>query len=120
MYLSGSDYRESLRRYNPTVFVNGRRVESVADEPLLAPGIAGVAVTYNFALREDLAPWMRAKTGDDKTVNRIFAHIGKLLLGMQIYDMHRLAHEVSGGMVVALPGPDEATIRRPPAACRKH
>jgi 4-hydroxybutyryl-CoA dehydratase/vinylacetyl-CoA-Delta-isomerase len=37
----------------------------------------------------------------------VFANIGKLLLGTQIYDMHRLAHEVSGGMVVALPGPDE-------------
>jgi 4-hydroxybutyryl-CoA dehydratase/vinylacetyl-CoA-Delta-isomerase len=56
MYRSGDEYRESLRRYKPTVFVNGRRVESVADEPLLAPGIAGVAVTYDFALREDLAP----------------------------------------------------------------
>jgi 4-hydroxybutyryl-CoA dehydratase/vinylacetyl-CoA-Delta-isomerase len=37
----------------------------------------------------------------------VFANIGKLLLATQIYDMHRLAHEVSGGLVVALPGPDE-------------
>jgi 4-hydroxybutyryl-CoA dehydratase/vinylacetyl-CoA-Delta-isomerase len=37
----------------------------------------------------------------------VFANIGKLLLGTQIYDMHRLAHHVSGGLVVALPGPDE-------------
>ena len=37
----------------------------------------------------------------------VFANIGKLLLATQIYDMHRLAHEVSGGMIVALPGPDE-------------
>jgi 4-hydroxybutyryl-CoA dehydratase/vinylacetyl-CoA-Delta-isomerase len=37
----------------------------------------------------------------------VFANIGKLLLGTQIYDMHRLAHHVSGGMIVALPGPDE-------------
>ena len=35
------------------------------------------------------------------------ANIGKLLLSTQIYDMHRLAHEVSGGLIVALPGPDE-------------
>jgi 4-hydroxybutyryl-CoA dehydratase/vinylacetyl-CoA-Delta-isomerase len=27
----------------------------------------------------------------------VFANIGKLLLATQIYDMHRLAHEVSGG-----------------------
>lgn len=37
----------------------------------------------------------------------VYANIGKLLLATQIYDMHRLAHEVSGGLIVALPGPDE-------------
>jgi 4-hydroxybutyryl-CoA dehydratase/vinylacetyl-CoA-Delta-isomerase len=37
----------------------------------------------------------------------VFANVGKLLLGNQIYDMHRLAHHVSGGMVVTLPGPAE-------------
>jgi 4-hydroxybutyryl-CoA dehydratase/vinylacetyl-CoA-Delta-isomerase len=37
----------------------------------------------------------------------VFANIGKLLLATQIYDMHRIAHHVSGGLVVALPGPEE-------------
>ena len=37
----------------------------------------------------------------------VYANIGKLLLATKIYDMHRLAHYVSGGLVVALPGPDE-------------
>ncbi len=37
----------------------------------------------------------------------VFSNIGKLLLATQIYEMHRLAHEVSGGLIVALPGPDE-------------
>jgi 4-hydroxybutyryl-CoA dehydratase/vinylacetyl-CoA-Delta-isomerase len=37
----------------------------------------------------------------------VFANVGKLLLATQIYDMQRLAHYVSGGLVVALPGPDE-------------
>ncbi len=37
----------------------------------------------------------------------VFSNIGKLLLATKIYDMHRLAHYVSGGLVVALPGPDE-------------
>ena len=36
----------------------------------------------------------------------VFANVGKLLLATQIYDMRRLAHYVSGGLVVALPGPD--------------
>jgi aromatic ring hydroxylase len=33
MLMNAADYRESLRRYSPRVFVNGRRVDSVADEP---------------------------------------------------------------------------------------
>jgi 4-hydroxybutyryl-CoA dehydratase/vinylacetyl-CoA-Delta-isomerase len=37
----------------------------------------------------------------------VFANIGKLLLATQIYDMHRIAHYVSGGLIVTLPGPDE-------------
>jgi 4-hydroxybutyryl-CoA dehydratase / vinylacetyl-CoA-Delta-isomerase len=36
-----------------------------------------------------------------------FANVGKLLLATQISDMHRLAHYVSGGLIVSLPGPDE-------------
>jgi len=37
----------------------------------------------------------------------VFSNIGKLLLATKIYDMHKLAHYVSGGLVVALPGPEE-------------
>lgn len=37
----------------------------------------------------------------------VYSNIGKLLLATKIYDMHKLAHYVSGGLVVALPGPDE-------------
>ena len=37
----------------------------------------------------------------------VFSNVGKLLLATQIYEMHRIAHEVSGGLIVALPGPDE-------------
>jgi len=37
----------------------------------------------------------------------VFANVGKLLMSTQIYDMHRLAHYVSGGLLVALPSPDE-------------
>ena len=72
MLMSAADYRESLRRYSPRVFVNGQRVESVADEPLLAPGIAAVGVTYDFALKEQHMPLMTARQGTSgKTVNRM-------------------------------------------------
>jgi 4-hydroxybutyryl-CoA dehydratase / vinylacetyl-CoA-Delta-isomerase len=59
MLMSGADYRESLRRFSPRVYLNGTEVASVADEPLLAPGVNAVALTYDYALREDLAPLMR-------------------------------------------------------------
>jgi 4-hydroxybutyryl-CoA dehydratase / vinylacetyl-CoA-Delta-isomerase len=72
MFMSSADYRESLRGYSPRVFVNGRQVESVADEPLLAPGIAGVGVTYDFALKPEHAALMTARQGTSgKTVNRM-------------------------------------------------
>lgn len=51
MLMSGADYRESLRRYRPNVYVNGRVVSSVADEPALAPGVNALALTYDYALR---------------------------------------------------------------------
>ena len=72
MLMNAQDYRESLRRYSPRVFVNGKRVESVADEPLLAPGIAGVGVTYDFAHRSEHQALMLARQGSSgKTVNRM-------------------------------------------------
>ncbi|MBE2258670.1 MAG: 4-hydroxyphenylacetate 3-hydroxylase [Candidatus Accumulibacter sp.] len=58
--MSGSDYRESLRRYRPVVYVDGRPIESVADAPELRPGINALAVTYDFALDAGKAPLMTA------------------------------------------------------------
>ena len=54
MLKSAEEYRESLRAYSPRVFVNGQAVESVADEPLLQPGINAIGVAYDFALRDDV------------------------------------------------------------------
>ena len=54
--MSGEAYRESLRRYKPKVFVDGREVGSVADEPALRPGVNALAFTYDYALRPELAP----------------------------------------------------------------
>ncbi len=60
MLMSAADYRESLRALKPRVFVNGQRVESVADEPLLSPGINAIGVSYDFALREEYQALMVA------------------------------------------------------------
>src|SRR6202045_2355838 len=72
MLMTAADYRESLRAYKPRVFVNGNAVESVADEPLLAPGVAGVGVTYDFAHKKEHLPIMTARQRTSgKTVNRM-------------------------------------------------
>ena len=70
MLMSGNDYRESLRKYKPVVYVDGRRIESVVDDAALAPGVNAVALTYDLALNEALAPVMRAEVGG-RTVNRM-------------------------------------------------
>ena len=40
MLMSAAEYRESLNRYTPRVFVDGQRIERVSVAPQLAPGIA--------------------------------------------------------------------------------
>ncbi len=72
MLMTAADYRESLRRYSPRVFVDGRRIESVADAPELAPGINGVGVTYDFAQHADYARLMTARQRPEgPAVNRM-------------------------------------------------
>ena len=72
MLMSSSDYRESLRRFRPTVFVNGRRVDSVADDAALAPGLNAIGLTYDFARAPEHAPLMLATQGSSgRTVNRL-------------------------------------------------
>ncbi len=60
MLMSAEAYRDSLRALRPRVFVNGSQVHSVADEPLLSPGINAIGVSYDFALRAEYAPMMLA------------------------------------------------------------
>jgi len=72
MFMSSSDYKESLRRYKPRVFVDGERIDSVADAPSLQPGINALGVSYDYTLRDELAPRMRAvQASSGKTVNRM-------------------------------------------------
>ena len=81
--MTGDDYRESLRRYKPTVFVNGQQVQSVADEPSLAPGVNAIALTYDFAQNEKYLPLMTAtQHTSGKIVNR-FSHINTTFADLQ-------------------------------------
>ena len=61
MLLSGEEYRESLRRYEPTIYFDGTLVDSVAEEPRLAPGIAAVGETHNLAKDARHRPLMVAE-----------------------------------------------------------
>lgn len=75
--MTGQDYRESLRRSKPTVYVDGRLVGSVADEPALQPGINALAVSYDFAHDPARAPLMTAlQSSSGKRVNRML-HINE-------------------------------------------
>ena len=97
MLMTATDYRESLRAYRPRVFANGRVVESVADEPLLAAGVNAVGITYDFAHKAEHQVLMTAKQSTSgKTVNRML-HIdessGDLLYKLEAV---RLVCQVSG------------------------
>ena len=71
-FMTSADYRESLRRYKPTVYVDGQLIESVADAPQLRPGVNALGITYDFALDPKLAPVMTAvQTSRGKRVNRM-------------------------------------------------
>jgi 4-hydroxybutyryl-CoA dehydratase / vinylacetyl-CoA-Delta-isomerase len=72
MPMTSAEYRESLRRYRPRVWLDGQAIESVADAPQLAPGINALGVSYDMALREELRPLMQAVQGSSgRSVNRM-------------------------------------------------
>ena len=71
MLMSSADYRESLRKLKPRVFVDGDEIASVADEPRLAPGVNAIGLTYDFALRPELTAVMTAQGASGKAVNRM-------------------------------------------------
>jgi hypothetical protein len=101
MLMTAADYRESLRASKPRVFVNGKAVGSVADEPVLAPGIAAVGATASSS-------YCTKDPAGSVMPDAAFSNIGKLLLATKIYDMHKIAHYVSGGLIAALSGPDQS------------
>jgi 4-hydroxybutyryl-CoA dehydratase / vinylacetyl-CoA-Delta-isomerase len=70
--MSGDDFRESLRRYKPRVFLEGQQVASVVDERGFGPGINAIALTYDYALKPQYAPVMTAvQHTSGKVVNRL-------------------------------------------------
>ncbi len=77
MFMSADDYRESLRALSPTVYVDGRAIDSVADDQVFAPGVRAIGVTYDFALRNELRPLMVARQHTSgNQINRLL-HINR-------------------------------------------
>ena len=73
--MTSQDYCESLQQYSPNVYVRGAKVDSVADHPLLKPGVNAIAMTYDFAqLGEHSSYSLATQHTSGKTVNR-FVHI---------------------------------------------
>lgn len=97
MLMTAADYRESLRRYAPRVFVDGDAVTNVADDPRLAPGVNAIGITYDFALKAEHRALMTARQGTSgKTVNRM-VHIDETSSDL-LYKLEavRLVCKVSG------------------------
>ncbi len=72
MLKTPEEYVQSLKELDPVVYIRGKRVGSVADEPLLEPGVNAVSVTYEFALLPEYADTMTAVSHvTGRKVNRL-------------------------------------------------
>ncbi|MCG8493959.1 MAG: 4-hydroxyphenylacetate 3-hydroxylase family protein [Sneathiellales bacterium] len=77
MLMTADAYRDSLRSLTPRIFVNGNLVKSVADDPLLAPGIAGVGVSYDFAVNAAHKKLMTATQFSGSNIVNRMLHINE-------------------------------------------
>ncbi|HWK70545.1 MAG TPA: 4-hydroxyphenylacetate 3-hydroxylase N-terminal domain-containing protein [Burkholderiaceae bacterium] len=119
--MTGEEYRESLRRYKPVVYVDGRLVDSVADEPAFGPGVNALAFTYDYALRPELAPIALATQSERNRVVSRMLHVnespGDLLNKLEAVRVlcqetgcaqRYLAHDALNGIAQAVAHIDDA------------
>ncbi|MGN6766681.1 MAG: 4-hydroxyphenylacetate 3-hydroxylase N-terminal domain-containing protein, partial [Rhizobiaceae bacterium] len=97
MLMTAADYRESLRAYKPRVFVEGERIESVADSAVLRPGINAIGVTYDLAHVAEHAEVMTARQHTSGRIVNRMVHVDRdssdLLAKLEAV---RLACKISG------------------------
>ncbi|MDI9543929.1 MAG: 4-hydroxyphenylacetate 3-hydroxylase N-terminal domain-containing protein, partial [Pseudomonadota bacterium] len=73
--MTAREYEESLRKLGLRVYMFGRRVENVVDDPIIRPSMNAVAATYEYAHRPEYEDIMTAKSHlTGKKINR-FTHI---------------------------------------------
>ncbi|KAF0677117.1 4-hydroxyphenylacetate 3-hydroxylase family protein [Profundibacterium mesophilum] len=112
MLMSAAEYHQSLYALSPRVFVNGERIETVADAPILRPGIEAIGVTYDLARMPDHAAVMTAAGADgrgpvnrmlhvDETAEDLLAKLEAVRLVCRISGCAQryLAHDAFGGLL---------------------
>ncbi len=73
--MTGEQYEESLRKLNFKVFMFGKRVENVVDDPVVRPSMNAVKLTYELAHLPEYEDLMVATSHiSGKKINR-FTHI---------------------------------------------
>ena len=73
--MNGQQYEESLRKLNLKVFMFGKRVENVVDDPIIRPSMNAVKLTYELAHRPEHEDLMVATSHTSgQRINR-FTHI---------------------------------------------
>jgi 4-hydroxybutyryl-CoA dehydratase / vinylacetyl-CoA-Delta-isomerase len=73
--MTAQQYEASLRRLNLVVYMFGKRIENVVDDPVIRPSMNAVAATYKLAQRLEFADLMTAVSHlSGKRINR-FCHI---------------------------------------------
>jgi len=73
--MTPKEYEDSLRKLNLKVYMFGKRIENVVDDPIIRPSMNAVAYTYKLAADPQYADIMTAKSHlTGKTINR-FTHI---------------------------------------------
>ncbi|MFH0860372.1 MAG: 4-hydroxyphenylacetate 3-hydroxylase family protein [Candidatus Altiarchaeota archaeon] len=72
---SSGGYRESLKKLKPNVYINGKRIKNIVDNPFLKPGINTISVTYDLAVDDRYKELMTVQSAEiGETINR-FNHI---------------------------------------------
>ena len=73
--MTGEQYEESLRKLNLNVYMFGKRVDNVVDDPIIRPSMNAVKLTYDLAHQPEYEDLMTATSHiSGKTINR-FTHI---------------------------------------------
>ena len=73
--MSGQQYEDSLRKLNFQVYLFGKKVDNVVDNPIIRPSMEAVKLTYDLAQDPQYEDLMTATSHlNGKKINR-FTHI---------------------------------------------